>query len=61
MQMLGHRKIETTLKYAQIITFTADEYCCKAAKSLDELVRMVEDGFVFVTAPDGCKLFRKRK
>jgi len=61
MQMLGHKKIETTLKYTQLIAFSADEYHCKVAKSLDEAVHLVEDGFEFVTDLDGCKLFRKRK
>ena len=61
MQMLGHKKIENTLKYTHLIAFSANEYHCKAAKSLDEAVHLVENGFEFVTDLDGCKLFRKRK
>jgi integrase len=59
--MMGHKKIETTLLYAQLIDFGSDEYNCKVAKSLEEASKLIEAGFDYVTELDGVKLFRKRK
>jgi integrase len=61
-QMLGHKKIETTMFYTQLITFTEDEeYTCKTATNIREATDLIEHGFTYVTEIDGIKLFRKRK
>ena len=62
MRQLGHKKIETTLIYTQLLTLSEDEeYTCKAAKTIGEASELIESGFEYVTEMDGIKLFRKRK
>jgi len=60
--MMGHKKIETTLLYAQLIDFGSDdEWSCKVANSLNEATALIEIGYEYVTEMDGVKIFRKRK
>lgn len=61
-QQMGHKKIETTLIYTQLIAFNEeDEYTCKTAKDINEVTQLVENGFEYITEIDGLKVFRKRK
>jgi integrase len=61
-QRLGHKKIETTMLYTQLITFTEnEEYNCKTATNIKEATELIEHGFQYITDIDGTKLFRKRK
>ena len=60
-QLLGHRSIDNTLKYTQLISFEDDEYLCKTAKTVDESVQLIEVGYEYVTEIEGIKLFKKRK
>jgi len=60
-QKMGHKKIETTLLYTQLIDFNDEEFTVRAAKSVDEASKLIESGFEYVTEMDGVKLFRKRK
>jgi len=62
MKQLGHKKIETTLIYTQLIgTPSDDDFICKAAKTVEEAKVLIESGFEFVCDLDNYKLFRKRK
>jgi integrase len=61
-RLLGHRKIESTLVYTQLVEFERDdEFICKTASTLKEAEGLIEAGFEYVTDMDGVKLFRKRK
>jgi integrase len=61
-QLLGHKKLETTMFYTQLITFNEnEEYTCKAATNIEEATELIESGFQYVTEMDGIRLFRKRK
>jgi len=60
-QQMGHKKIETTLIYTQILSFNEEEYTCKTATSIKQATDLIENGFEYVTEIDGVKLFRKRK
>jgi integrase len=63
-QLLGHRSINTTLKYVQLVSLPHEEkFICKVATKPDEAVELIEAGFEYVTGEydDGGKLFRKRK
>ncbi|MEM1563282.1 MAG: tyrosine-type recombinase/integrase [Candidatus Bathyarchaeia archaeon] len=61
MQCLGHKRIENTLKYTQLVNLKTDEYICKAAKTIEEATQLIEAGFEYVTEINNIKLFRKRK
>jgi integrase len=60
-QQMGHKKIETSLLYTQLVNFGSDDYVCKTAGTINEASILIEQGFEYVTEIDGIKLFRKRK
>ena len=60
-QQMGHKKLETTLIYTQLLNLNDDEWTCKAATNVEEATKLIESGFQYVTDIDGMKLFRKRK
>ena len=60
-QLLGHKSIQNTMKYAQLMDFRDDEFTCKVADTIKEAKELVEVRFEFVTDMDAKKLFRKRK
>jgi len=62
-QQLGHRKIETTLIYTQLLNLNEDEWTCKTANDTKDATALIEAGFEYITGEydDGGKLFRKRK
>ena len=59
--LLGHKWIEGTLLYTQLIDFQDHKYSCKVARTVKEAKELVEAGFEFVTCFEDVKLFRKRK
>lgn len=60
-QQMGHKKIETTLIYTQLVDNGSEEFYSATAKSVAEAQKLIEQGFDFVCDVDGVKLFRKRK
>jgi integrase len=62
-QLLGHRSLQSTLVYTQLIGLREDDaYHCKVAKTEQEKTTLIEGGFDHVaTDPDGTMYFRKRK
>jgi integrase len=60
-QQMGHKKIETTLIYTQLLNLNDDEWTCKAATNTEQATQLIEAGFEYVTEIDGNKLFKKRK
>jgi len=63
-QQLGHKNIETTLIYTQLLQFESqDNYTCKIAQNVEQATKLIEVGFEYVTGEynDGGKIFRKRK
>ncbi len=60
-QQMGHKKIETTLIYTQLLNLNDDEWTCKTANNVTQATQLIENGFEYITEIDGLKLFRKRK
>jgi len=61
-QQMGHKKLETTLIYTQLLHLDQeDEYTTRVAKTIEEDAKLIEAGFQYVTEREGMKLFRKRK
>jgi integrase len=61
-QKLGHRSIENTMIYTQLINFESDDYNTATATKTDEAERLVQSGFDYVcTTTENFMLFRKRK
>jgi site-specific recombinase XerC len=63
MKMLGHKNINNTLMYTQLIKTDEDEFVSKVAKTGDETCELIELGYEYVTEfkDKGIKIFRKRK
>lgn len=61
MKLLGHKRIENTLIYTQLIDFESDEYTCRVTRTEQEIHELVEAGFEYVTDYGEAKIFRKRK
>jgi len=62
-QQMGHRKIETTLMYTQLIDVDdGDAFTCRTASDDKEAKQLIENGFEYVaTTPQDFMLFKKRK
>ncbi|MQY62097.1 tyrosine-type recombinase/integrase [archaeon] len=61
-QQMGHKKIETTLKYVQLQNINEDdEWTCKTATNIKEATSLIENGFEYIQEIDGIRLYRKRK
>jgi hypothetical protein len=57
---MGHRRIQNTLKYTQLVHFDApDAYICKVAKTEQEIGALIESGFEYICENDGLEFFRK--
>jgi hypothetical protein len=63
MKKLGHRNIQNTLIYTQLVNFGEDEWNVNVAHNVDEACELVKVGFEYVTGgyTDGGEIFRKRK
>lgn len=59
MKQLGHRRIENTLVYTQLIQFEGDDYHSAVAEDIDEAKKLVEAGFEYVCTHESHMLFRK--
>ena len=61
-QLLGHKKLETTMFYVQLIVHDSDEeYTVKTASNIKQATELLEHGFTYIQEIDGIKLYRKRK
>jgi len=61
-QQMGHKKIETTLIYTQLLHLEKDDnYTCKVAENVEQSRQLIQNGFEYVTEQDGLKLYKKRK
>jgi len=61
MRRLGHRNIQNTLIYTQLIHFESDEYHSAVADTVDEVKKLIEGGFEYVCTYENQLLFRKRR
>ena len=62
-QMLGHKKLETTDLYTQLINYECDEWNVAHARNLEEESKLIEAGFEYVrySEKDQVAIYRKRK
>ena len=60
-QLLGHRNINSTLVYTQLVNFEGDEFHARTAKTLEEACELAKAGFEYFTEIEGVQVFRKRK
>jgi integrase len=60
-QFLGHRNINSTLTYTQLVNFESEEYHVRISKTIEEDKELLEEGFEYVTDREGLNSYRKRK
>jgi len=62
-QMLGHKKLENTDFYTQLIDFENDEWHVAHARNLEEENKLIEAGFEYIrySEKDEVAIYRKRK
>ena len=60
-EILGHRSLDNTMKYTQLISFKNDEFSVRIAHTEEEACQLLENGYDFVCDYEANKLFRKRK
>jgi len=62
-QLLGHKSINSTLMYTQLVNFREDEFHVKVARNVKDASELVKTGFQYVTGEyhEGGKIFRKHK
>lgn len=60
-RLLGHKKINNTMLYTQLVDFKSEEFTTRVATTLKEDRELIEAGFEYVTERDGNKIYRKRK
>jgi hypothetical protein len=60
-QLLGHKSIQNTMLYTQLVNFEDDRFTCKIAETVEEAKELIEAGFEHVTHMDSVELFRKPK
>lgn len=62
MQLLGHRNIQNTLIYTQLVSFENNDYHSATAGTTEDAKQLIEAGFEYVcTTPENIMLFKKRK
>lgn len=60
-ELLGHRNINTTLLYTQLVKFESDEYHTATAKTVEEARKLAEAGFDRFDTIRDVHIYRKRK
>lgn len=61
MKMLGHKSINNTMLYTQLVNFESDNYTTHVSNSVEEDREFIEAGFEYVTERDSIKICRKPK
>ncbi|MCW3985809.1 MAG: tyrosine-type recombinase/integrase [Candidatus Bathyarchaeota archaeon] len=61
MKLLGHKNINNTILYTQLVSFETDDYTTRVSTGVKEDRELIEAGFEYVTERDGVKIYRKPK
>lgn len=60
-KLLGHKRIENTMKYIGLVHFKDDEFEVTTATTVEEAKQVLSAGFDYVTEKKGIMLFRRPK
>ena len=60
-KLLGHKRIESTMKYTQLIQFKDDEFDVATATTTEEIKQLVAAGFEKADELNSIHIFRKPK
>jgi integrase len=60
-KLLGHKRVENSMKYIGMINFKDDEFEVATATTIEEAKQVLSVGFDYVTEKNGIMLFRRPK
>ena len=60
-KILGHKRIESTMKYTMLVQFKDNEFDVETATTVEEAKDLLKAGFDFITEKNGIMLFRRPK
>lgn len=60
-KLLGHKRIENTMKYISMIHFKGNDFEVATATTVDEAKEAIRAGFKFVNEIKGVSIYRKPK
>lgn len=60
-KLLGHKNIQNTMKYTQLVHFENDEFEVAAATNIEEAKQLLAVGFNYITEKNDIMLFRRPK
>ena len=60
-EILGHKSLNNTMLYTQLVNFNPDDFTSAVAHSEEETCKLIENGFEYVCDFGQNKIFRKRK
>ena len=60
-KLLGHKRIENTMKYTKLVAFKDDEFDVATATTVEEAKKTLAVGFEYITEKNGIMLFRRPK
>jgi hypothetical protein len=60
-KLLGHKRVENTMKYIGMINFKTNEYEVTTATDVEEAKKVLAAGFEYIIEKQGIMLFRKPK
>ena len=58
-QLLGHKSIQNTMLYTQLVSFEDDSFICRTAGTVEEAKELIKAGFEHGTHRDGVETSRK--
>ena len=60
-ELLGHKRIENTMKYTHLVKFKDDDFDVETATNVDQAKELLKVGFDYITEKDAIMLFRRPK
>ena len=61
MKILGHKSLSNTQRYIQLLPDLSDDFVCEVAHNTQEVVKLVEAGYIFVQTIGNEHIYKKRK
>jgi len=61
MKLLGHKSLNNTQRYIQLLPEIDDHYTVEFAYTKEDDKKLLEAGYEYITERDGAKAYRKRK
>jgi integrase len=61
MKMLGHKHLNNTQRYCQMLPDLTDDYTCEFASTPEQIKKLIETGYEKIDEIDNQHIYRKRK